>query len=54
MNIMITTLGDTMAVQNLSPDAIGDWELRREVRERGERGADAEEEEEERSRRRRE
>jgi hypothetical protein len=40
MNVMITTLGETMAVQNLPPDAIGDWELRREVCER-DSGGDA-------------
>ena len=32
MNIIITTLDETMPVQQLAPDAIGDWELRREVR----------------------
>jgi len=28
MNVIITTLGERMAVQQLSPDAIADWELR--------------------------
>ena len=42
MNIIITTLDETMPVQQLAPDAIGDWELRREVR--GTEGGEAGEE----------
>jgi hypothetical protein len=51
MNVIITTLGETMAVQNLPPDAIGDWELRREVCTGTVREMQREEEEEEKGRR---